>query len=109
MPKPLLTIGLMDLADNLAKELDQTKVNARKAVRAMFDEILATAQAGGVVKIRDFGTFQYRARQARTGRNPRTGEPVAVAPSRSLAFRASKSAKEAAAKSTPAKKSSKAK
>ncbi len=107
MPKSVNT-GLSQLANKVADNLDVSRPKVQRALRAMFDEIRETAQAGGAVKIRDFGTFEYRARKARMGRNPRTGDPVAVAPSRGLAFRASKSSKEVAKPAT-AKKSSKAK
>jgi len=111
MPKTP-TIGLLDLAKELAARLDVSQGEAREAVRGLFRTIRTKAQQGEAVKIRDFGTFQYRARAARTGRNPRTGEPVAVAPSRGLAFRASRASKDSAEEiqtSTRAKKSATAK
>lgn len=43
-----------------------------------FDEISARLAEGGRVELRGFGAFSTRARDARTGRNPRTGETVAV-------------------------------
>jgi integration host factor subunit beta len=43
-----------------------------------FDEISQRLAEGGRVELRGFGAFSTRARDARTGRNPRTGETVAV-------------------------------
>jgi integration host factor subunit beta len=50
-----------------------------KIVGTFFDEIAARLANGGRVELRGFGAFSTRARDARTGRNPRTGETVSVA------------------------------
>jgi integration host factor subunit beta len=47
-------------------------------VTTFFDEITRRLAANGRVELRGFGAFSTRARDARTGRNPRTGEVVAV-------------------------------
>jgi len=47
-------------------------------VSTFFDEIAQRLAADGRVELRGFGAFSTRARDARTGRNPRTGETVAV-------------------------------
>jgi len=47
-------------------------------VSTFFDEIAQRLADGGRVELRGFGAFSTRARDARTGRNPRTGETVAV-------------------------------
>lgn len=47
-------------------------------VSIFFDEISQRLAEGGRVELRGFGAFSTRARDARTGRNPRTGETVAV-------------------------------
>ncbi len=49
-----------------------------KIVSVFFDEIVGRLQADGRVELRGFGAFSTRARDARTGRNPRTGETVDV-------------------------------
>lgn len=49
-----------------------------QVVDIFFDEIGARLAEGGRVELRGFGTFSTRLRKARTGRNPRTGEPVEV-------------------------------
>ncbi|WP_309622099.1 integration host factor subunit beta [Novosphingobium sp.] len=49
-----------------------------KIVGTFFDEITARLANGGRVELRGFGAFSTRGRDARTGRNPRTGETVAV-------------------------------
>ncbi len=49
-----------------------------KIVSVFFDEIVGRLQEDGRVELRGFGAFSTRARDARTGRNPRTGETVDV-------------------------------
>ena len=47
-------------------------------VNTIFDEIKTAMLRGDRVELRGFGAFTVRQRDARTGRNPRTGEPVPV-------------------------------
>jgi integration host factor subunit beta len=60
-----------------------------RLVAVLFDAIGDQLVAGGRVGIRGFGSFWLKTRDARTGRNPRTGEEVAIAAKRVLAFRPS--------------------
>ncbi|MBY9061746.1 integration host factor subunit beta [Sphingomonas yunnanensis] len=57
-------------------ELAQRDVEA--IVATFFDEITARLASDGRVELRGFGAFSTRARDARVGRNPRTGETVEV-------------------------------
>ena len=50
-----------------------------RVVNKIFDEIAEALARGDRVELRGFGTFSVRARGARVGRNPRTGESVHVA------------------------------
>lgn len=52
--------------------------DVERIVATIFDEITATLASGDRVELRGFGTFTVRQREARTGRNPRTGEAVEV-------------------------------
>ncbi|HWK43062.1 MAG TPA: integration host factor subunit beta [Croceibacterium sp.] len=56
-----------------------------QVVDIFFDEISARLAEGGRVELRGFGTFSTRKRDARTGRNPRTGESVDV-PEKSVPY-----------------------
>jgi integration host factor subunit beta len=56
-------------------------------VHAIFDEITATLARGDRVELRGFGTFSVKVREARTGRNPRTGVLVSVPKRASPHFR----------------------
>lgn len=57
---------------------DLSARDVEKIVSVFFDEITKRLSADGRVELRGFGAFSTRARDARTGRNPRTGEAVEV-------------------------------
>ena len=61
-----------------------------RVVTTFFDEISGRLSADGRVELRGFGAFSTRARDARTGRNPRTGEPVEVTAKRVPYFKPGK-------------------
>jgi integration host factor subunit beta len=61
-----------------------------KIVSVFFDEIVGRLTEDGRVELRGFGAFSTRARAGRTGRNPRTGETVEVAPKRVPYFKPGK-------------------
>lgn len=77
-----------ELIANLAQRFpDQSPVDAKLSVKTILDGISTTLAAGGRIEIRGFGTFNSLWRAARSGRNPRTGEPVEVQERRILLFK----------------------
>ena len=52
--------------------------DVEKIVNTIFEEIIETMAGGNRVELRGFGAFSVKKRVSRTGRNPRTGESVAV-------------------------------
>ena len=65
-----------------------------QVVDIFFDEIAARLAEGGRVELRGFGTFSTRLRNARVGRNPRTGDPVEVPSKRVPYFKPGKEMRE---------------
>ena len=63
-------------------------------VDIFFEEMVEQLAAGGRVELRGFGAFSTRARGARVGRNPRTGEAVSVAAKRVPYFKPGKEMRE---------------
>lgn len=61
-----------------------------RIVTAIFDEITAALSRGDRVELRGFGAFSVKRRDARIGRNPRTGEAVSVAEKRVPFFKTGK-------------------
>ena len=66
-----------------------------RVVAAVFDAISDQLSRGGRVELRGFGTFTTRSREARTGRNPRTGEVMEIKESVQPKFKAGKGLKDA--------------
>ncbi len=88
-----------DLVDALAGATGMTKADASRAVDALFspsDGIIAQALRGDRrVQITGFGTFEAKHRKARMGRNPRTGQTIQIAATKTPGFRAGKGLKDA--------------
>ena len=68
--------------------------DVERLVATIFEAISAQLALGGRVELRGFGAFSTRARDARTGRNPRTGEPVDVSAKRVPYFKPGKEMRE---------------
>ena len=68
---------------------DATKRAAEDAVTAVLDSIANGVRGDGKVQIIGFGTFEIKNRAARMGRNPKTGEQMQIAASKSVGFKAS--------------------
>lgn len=86
-----------ELVQNLAAAADLSKADAQRAVDALFNAggiISHALKQGDKVQITGFGTFETRARKARTGRNPRTGKEIKIEASVSPSFRAGKGLKD---------------
>lgn len=73
----------------------EKKVEAERAVAAVFDTIVKTLSRGEEVAVAGFGVFRVMKRAAREGRNPKTGEKIQIAASIKPKFRAAKLLKEA--------------
>ncbi|MFC2169116.1 HU family DNA-binding protein [Acidobacteriota bacterium] len=79
-----------DLINKIAKEMDISKHEAESGVNLFFQAIKETIMKGEEIELRGFGCFRFRKREARSGRNPRTGEHVKVPPKKVLYFKPSK-------------------
>ena len=79
----------------VAAKADIKKKDAEAAVNAMTAVIAEALKAGDKVQLVGFGTFDVKERAAREGRNPRTGETIKIAASKSPAFSAGKGPKDA--------------
>jgi DNA-binding protein HU-beta len=72
---------------------DATKRAADEALTAVLDSIAKGVKKDKKVQIIGFGTFEVKKRAARTGRNPKTGESMKIAASKSVGFKASSALK----------------
>lgn len=81
-----------------AEQTGMTKKDTEKALNAALDVIAAALAKDDKVQVSGFGIFEVKEREARTGRNPQTGEPMEIAASRVPSFKASKTLKDAVSK-----------
>ena len=88
-----------ELIQQLASRADLSRAEAQRAVDALFsveNGLIAEAlRTGDKVQITGFGSFETKQREARKGRNPRTGKEIDIAASTSASFRAGKGLKDA--------------
>ena len=83
------------LAEVLFEQIGLNKRESKDMVDAFFELVAENLAAGTDVKISGFGNFQIRTKAPRPGRNPRTGESVAIEARRVVTFHASPKLKEA--------------
>jgi len=83
-----------DLIAEVAAKTGFSKKDADKAVPAVLETVVETLKKDEKVQLVGFGTFETKHRPARKARNPRTGEPIEIAPSVSAGFKAGKALKE---------------
>lgn len=84
-----------ELVDAVAAAAELKKADATKAVDSVFDAITEALKKGDEVRLVGFGTFSVASREAGEGRNPRTGEKIAIAASKQAKFKAGKTLKDA--------------
>lgn len=77
-----------ELIDAIAKSTKLSKVDSKKALEALMEEVTKSLKKGDPIQLIGFGTFKVSARKARQGRNPRTGEVIKIAASKVPTFSA---------------------
>ena len=85
----------VELVAAVADKAGLSKKDAEKAVAAVIDSIVGAVAKDEKVQLIGFGTFEVRARAARTGRNPLTKETITIAASKQPVFKAGKAFKDA--------------
>jgi DNA-binding protein HU-beta len=80
-------IGKGDLITKLQDQTGYKKKDLQVVLESLIDVIRADVLEGGSeIRIRDFGTFKQKNLEARTGRNPKTGEPLNIGKSSTVSF-----------------------
>ena len=77
----------VEIVARIADETGFTQVQTEKVVNAILQEIKDALQRGEPVILRRFGSFQVRAKRARMGRNPKTGEEAGIPARRIVRFK----------------------
>ncbi|MEY3003913.1 MAG: hypothetical protein RLZZ491_1089 [Pseudomonadota bacterium] len=83
------TLTRMDLSEAVFRAVGLSRNESAQLVERVLDLMSDALVNGEQVKISSFGTFSVRAKTARVGRNPKTGEEVPISPRRVLTFRPS--------------------
>ncbi len=83
------------LVEMIAEKAGLTKADASRALDATMESIQETLKNGEKVSLVGFGTFATSKREAREGRNPRTGEKVEIAARTAVTFKAGSKLKDA--------------
>jgi nucleoid DNA-binding protein len=88
------TLGIPELASRMAESNDLTKARAKSILDALRDDIVKTLLSGSRVNIFGLGTFEVRATKEKMGRNPKTGEKIAIPAGRKIVFKTAKGLKD---------------
>jgi integration host factor subunit alpha len=91
--KELPTLTKAELAELLFEQVGLNKREAKDMVETFFGEIRDALERGEAVKLSGFGNFQLRDKPQRPGRNPKTGEEIAITARRVVTFHASQKLK----------------
>jgi len=84
-----------DIIKNVHEKIGVSKGDSARLVESVFDIIKETLATGEDVKISGFGKLSIRAKQARRGRNPQTGEEIEISARKVLTFKSSQVLKKA--------------
>ncbi len=84
-----------ELIDAIAEKAGLSKADASKALSATLESVTDALKAGEKVALIGFGTFSVSLRAARTGKNPQTGEAIAISASKAAKFKAGQKLKDA--------------
>lgn len=90
-----------ELVIEVARQLGFTQNDVARVVQTAFDVITDSLAQGKRLEIRNFGVFEVKTRDARIGRNPRTGEEVPIPEKRVATFKPGKLIKERVENSRP--------
>jgi len=78
-----------DLVDIIFGKVGLSKIESQNIIEMIFETIRLTLVEGESVKVSGFGTFNVKKKNARRGRNPKTGDELQITPRRVVTFRAS--------------------
>ena len=84
-----------DIINAVSETSGVSKKDAAAVIDAVFAAITDSVASGDSVQLVGFGTFEARRREARTGRNPHTGEAINISAATVPAFKAGKAVKDA--------------
>lgn len=82
-----MSITKKDIVIKVSNETNLTQIDVKKIVQRTLDVVVESLERGETVELRNFGVFKVKNRRGRLGRNPRTGDEVAVPEKRVVVFK----------------------
>lgn len=82
------TLTKADMVEHIVRRLNLTHQQGRMLVDNFFNELSDSLIGGNEIKLSGFGNFELKDKNSRPGRNPKTGEEVAVSARRVVTFKA---------------------
>jgi DNA-binding protein HU-beta len=82
-----------DIVDAVVNRTGLSKTSAEIAVETVIETMKGSMERGERIELRGFGVFSVRPRKTGIGRNPRTGEEVAIPPGKAVRFKPGKKLK----------------
>ena len=76
-----------DIVMKVSGETNLTQIDVKKIVQRVLDVVVESLERGETVELRNFGVFKVKSRRGRLGRNPRTGQEVAVPEKKVVVFK----------------------
>ena len=80
------TLTKLHFIEMLKEQIGLARAEANEVVESIFEEMELALAEGREIKLANFGTFSTRSKQARPGRNPRTGKPYEISARRVVTF-----------------------
>jgi nucleoid DNA-binding protein len=96
----MATTTKREIAERVAQGTGLPQVDVKRVIQMLFSEVIKEVASGNRLEFRDFGVFDVVVRKPRTGRNPRTGQKVAVPPKTVVTFKMGKVMKDKVAQAT---------
>lgn len=91
-----------ELIEDVSRAVEMSRKDSEVIVETIFESIVKSLRSGDKIEIRGFGSFRTRQRDARVGRNPKTGARVDVPPKKIPYFKPSKELKDLVNTTQPA-------
>lgn len=90
-----IPVNKTDIIEHIAEHAEISKTAAARALNSILESVTTALRSGRSVSLLGFGTFAVKARAARVGRNPKTGEPLNIGAATVPVFKAGKALKDA--------------
>jgi nucleoid DNA-binding protein len=82
------------LTNTVQEKLKLTRTEAEKIINTVLDTVVESLKSEGKVSLSGFGTFKVKTRKGRDGKNPFTGQPMSIPPTKNISFKVAQKLKD---------------